>query len=316
MMKKTTILSTIAVCVILLLHASCSHSSRNSSSDQTLKLGVMSSMDYLPLAVAQREGYFEKVGLSIKLQKFYSANDRDAAFQSENIDGSIIDYTGAILQKSGGIDLRLTSKCDAPFYIIASSQSNINTLADLKGKQIAVSRNTVIDFITDMALKSADLTDTDVKKVEINKIPVRFEMLRNNKIDATGLPNPFALIAENAGDRILTSNDSLGFSITGIIFHQKVISEKSALITKMYEAYNMGVDYLKSHSAEDVKDILIKELGFTESIISKTKLPNYTYAQLPNEKDITAAIGWLKNKELIKSDFDQSSFLDNQFIKK
>lgn len=316
MRNKTVILSIIAVFVISILCISCSNSSRKSPSDQTLKLGVMSSMDYLPLAIAQREGYFEKVGLDIQLQKFYSANDRDAAFQSENIDGSIIDYTGAILQKSGGINLKLTSKCDAPFYIIASKESNINTLADLKGKQIAVSRNTVIDFITDMALKSAGLTDADVKKVEINKIPVRFEMLRNNKIDATGLPNPFALMAENAGDRILTSNDSLGFSITGIIFHQKVISEKSVLITKMYEAYNMGVDYLKSHSTEDVKDILIKEFGFTEDIISKTQLPNYTYAQLPSDNDIKATIDWLKNKELITQDFDQLSFLDNQFIKK
>lgn len=315
-MKKATILSFIAVFIVSLLSTSCSRSSKNKSSDLTLKLGVMSSMDYLPLAVAQREGYFEKVGLDIKLQKFYSANDRDAAFQSGNIDGSIIDYTGAILQKSGGIDLKLTSKCDAPFYIVAGNQSNINTLVDLKGKQIAVSRNTVIDFITDMALKSVGLTDTDVKKVEINKIPVRFEMLRNNKVDATGLPNPFALMAENAGDKILTSNNDLGFSITGIVFHQKVISEKSVLITKMYEAYNMGVDYLKSHSPEDVKDILIKELGFTEDIILKTQLPEYTHAQLSNDSDISATIDWLRNKELIKSDFNLTSFIDNQFIQK
>lgn len=315
-MKKITLLAILAVFAISLFFISCSNSSKNSSNTPSLNLGVMSSMDYLPLAVAQREGYFEKVGLDIKLHKFYSANDRDAAFQSENIDGCIIDYTGAILQKAGGIDLKLTSKCDAPFYIVASNQSNINTLSDLRGKQIAVSKNTVIDFITDMALKSAGLTDSDVKKVEINKIPVRFEMLRNNKIDATGLPNPFALMAQSAGDKILTSNDSLGFSITGIVFHQKAIADKSALITKMYEAYNMGVEYLKNHSAEDVKDILTKELGFPKEIITKTQLPDYSPAKLPADKDIVATIDWLKNKGLIKSDFEQASLLDAQFIKK
>lgn len=313
-MKNFTLLPLIAVLTVSLFCISCSNTSKNSNATQSLHVGVMSSMDYLPLAVAQREGYFEKVGLDITLHKFYSANDRDAAFQSENIDGCIIDYTGAILQKAGGIDLKLTSKCDAPFYIVAGNKSNINTLADLKGKQIAVSKNTVIDFITDMALKSAGLNESDVKKVEINKIPVRFEMLRNNKIDATGLPNPFALMAQSAGDKVLTSNDSLGFSITGIAFHQKAMNEKSELITKMYEAYNMGVDYLKSHSPEDIKSILIKELGFTEDIISKTQLPDYTHAELPADNDIRATTDWLTTKGLIKPDFDQSSLLDARYI--
>jgi len=315
MIMRRILFFTYILSIVLLSGTSCSGSGNKAQQNQTLTLGVMSSMDYLPLAVAQREGYFEKAGVDIKLQKFYSANERDAAFQSENIDGTVIDFTGAVLQKSGGIDLKLTSKCDAPFYLVASGQSGINTLTDLKGKQVAVSQNTVIDFIVDMALKSVNLTDKDIEKVEINKIPVRFEMLRNHKIDATGLPNPFALMAQNAGDKILTSNDSLGYAITGIMFHQKTIETKADLIKKMYEVYNMGADYLNSHSANDVKDILIKDLGFSEEIIPALELPKYTHAQIPADKDIQATVDWLKAKNLIKADFNSSDLLDSQFIK-
>ena len=81
----------------------------------TLNMGVMSSMDYLPLAVAQSNGYFEKEGLTVNLQKFFSANDRDAAIQSGNLDGSILDYTGAAIQKAGGVELFFTSQCDGTF---------------------------------------------------------------------------------------------------------------------------------------------------------------------------------------------------------
>ncbi len=301
--------------VIVVFGTSCNNSGKSNKDIQMLNLGVMSSMDYLPLAVAQREGYFEKIGLDIKLHKFYSANERDAAFQSENVDGCVIDFTGAVLQKAGGLDLKLTSKCDAPFYIVAGKNTGVNTLQDLKGKQVAVSQNTVIDFIVDMALKSANLTDTDIKKVEINKIPVRYEMLRNQKIDATGLPNPFALMAQTDGDKIITSNDSLGFAITGIMFHQKAIDEKKDLIRKMYEAYNMGVDYLKSHTPKDVKDILVKDFGFPADLITDNmKLYNYTPAEIPAEKDINSTIEWLIGKSLINSDFDKTTLLDSQFV--
>jgi len=312
-MKKIVYL--ILLSVIIVFGTSCNNSEKTNKGTQTLNMGVMSSMDYLPLAVAQREGYFEKIGLDIKLHKFYSANERDAAFQSENVDGCVIDFTGAVLQKAGGLDLKLTSKCDAPFYIVAGKNTGVNTLQDLKGKQVAVSQNTVIDFIVDMALKSANLTDTDIKKVEINKIPVRFEMLRNQKIDATGLPNPFALMAQTDGDKIITSNDSLGFAITGIMFHQKAINEKKELIRKMYEAYNMGVDYLKSHTPMDVKDILVKDFGFPDDLITDNmKLYNYTPAEIPAGKDINSTIEWLIGKGLINSDFDKTTLLDSQFV--
>ncbi len=127
--------------------------------------------------------------------------------------------------------MKLVSKCDAPFYIIAAKESGINDLSGLKGKQVAVSQNTVIDYCVDMALKSVNLTEKDIRKVEINKIPIRYEMLVNNKTDATGLPNPLALRAEKEGCKILTSNDDLKFAITGIMFKEEAIGMSHMFLT-------------------------------------------------------------------------------------
>ncbi|MDR2211007.1 MAG: ABC transporter substrate-binding protein, partial [Spirochaetaceae bacterium] len=127
-------------------------------SAEVLTLGVMPSMDYLPLAVAIKEGYTGQAGLKLEIKKFYAATERDAAFQSGNVDGTVIDYTGALLQRAGGIDLKLVSGCSAPFYIIAGEQSGIGGIGDLRGKKVSVSQNTVIDFCVDMALRSAGLS--------------------------------------------------------------------------------------------------------------------------------------------------------------
>ena len=70
---------------IALIIASCKQNQSNSNSNSKqenndkLTIGVMASMDYLPLAVAQQRGYFADNNLEVIIQKFYSANDRDAA---------------------------------------------------------------------------------------------------------------------------------------------------------------------------------------------------------------------------------------------
>lgn len=300
----------IVLSVVLLF--SCKSTSKDDA--ETLNVGVMASMDYLPLAVAQREGYFDKIGLNIKLHKFYSANERDAAFQSKSVDGCVIDYTGAILQKSGGVDLRLVSRCDAPFFIVVNKNSQIASLLDLKGKKVAISQNTVIDFVVDMALNNVGLTAKDIEKAEVNKIPLRFELLKNGKIDATGLPNPFALMLKNEGYPILTSNSELGFDITGIMFHSSVINDKQEEVKKLYQAYNMGVDYLKSHVVADIKDILVKDLSFPEGIADQVELPNYTHAQAPKIEDLKMTTKWLFDRGLVDPDFDFKSLLDSSVL--
>lgn len=297
---------------------SCNSGKKQEKTDvQTLTIGVMPSMDYLPLAVAQREKYFEKHGVEVKIQKFVSANERDMAFQSAVVDGGVTDYTSAALLANAGFDMKLTSKCQAPFYIVASKQSGMTDLRQLKGKKIAVSQNTVIDFCVDMALASAGIGEKDVEKVEINKIPARFEMLRNGNIDATGLPNPFALIAKNDGCDLLVSMDSLGYTVTGLVFSQKSIDEKSDAIRKMYAAYNDGVAYLNTHSVNDVIDILVKDLNFPEAIATQVSLPQYNEAQAvtATDKDIEAVIGWLSAKKLLGVTFDINNLVNDKLTK-
>lgn len=305
-----------AALAVMLLITGCNANKKQDNTD-SITIGVMSSMDYLPLAVAQREGYFAKHGVEVKIEKFLSANQRDIAFQSGAVDGGVTDYTSAALLRAGGFDMKLTSKCQAPFYIVSSPASGINDVAGLKGKKIAVSQNTVIDFCVDMALESVGLTPTDVEKIEINRIPDRFEMLRNNKIDATGLPNPFALIAAGDGGKLLVSMDSLKYTVTGIVFSQSVIDAKADAIKKMYAAYNDGVAYLNSHTVTDIKDILVKDLMFPEPAAEKVTLPVYHDAQpvLATDRDIQAVVKWLGERRLLGDSFRAEDIINDQLTK-
>ena len=307
--KSKYILSLLLLASLLLACTNKGNKASDSDNNTQLNIGVMSSMDYFPIAVAKEKGFFEQEGVSVTINKFYSANERDAAFQSRNLDGTILDYTGAAIQRAGGIDLKLTSQCNGSFVLVAAKESEINSVYDLKGKRLAVSRNTVIDFCTDWVLQEANIALSDVNKVEINKIPLRLEMLRNGRIDATMLPDPFVTIALEGGNRKVIDIKDMDLRVTGIVFHDDVIAEKEAAIKSFYRAYNLAIELINTQPSSSFEDLLIAEIGVPAELVSKIELPTFTKAQLPQEKDLQKVEQWLKEKELVTADFDISTLI-------
>lgn len=322
-MKKTIafiVLSFLSLSFLLLI-SSCNFNQKEKqvyvkpTDLEKLRLGAMSSMDYIPFVVAKKTGIYDSLGLDLEIIKFFSANDRDAAFQSNNIDGTVIDYTGAILQQSNGIPLKLIMKNDGFFYLIAGKESDVKTLSDLKGVNIAVSRNTVIDYSTDQFLEKANITEKEVNKPEINKIPLRFEMLQNNKIEATVLPDPFATIALNNGHHSVITTKELGISITGTMFTQSAIDNKNREIQVLILGYNAAIQYMKEQPLSVWGHILTQDAGVPESLIHAIQLPHYEKASLPQTKDIKQATDWLRGKKLIPETYSEELLMDESFIK-
>ena len=300
-------------CLVAIIFILCACGGRRQSTDTCiLNFGVMSSLEYLPVAVAIGNGYFAEEGVEVKLQKFFSANDRDAALQSGKLDGCILDYTGAALQRAGGVGISLTSQCNGSFELIAGK--DVLPTDDFEGKRIAVSHNTVIDFCTDMLLESMNIDASKVQRVEINKIPLRLEMLNNAKVDFSVLPQPFAAIACSEGNQVAIRIESLGYNVTGIVFTHKAIEERKEAIKAFYRAYNRAIDYLNDKPMDDFVKILIGEVGFTEKSLSYLHLPVFSRAQSPKTTDLEAVAKWLKKKSLLPVDYNIDSIVNPEFV--
>ncbi len=279
---------------IALLFVACGGEKKKS---EVLKVGAMSSLDYIPYVLAKQLGYTDSLGVNLEIVKFFSANDRDAAFRSGQVDGTITDYTGAAIQHAAGLPLALVVKHDGYFEMMA--QPTITSMADLKGKNVSVSRNTVIEYTTDKMLEAAGILPNEVEKPEVNKIPLRMEMMVGGEVDASVFPDPFITISKAKGFVSLGSTRDLGISVTGTIFSQKALEEKGTAIEALLEAYNLAVDYINSHPREEWQEILAEEAGIPTELVHQVILPTYTHAELPSQKDIKETIEWLKAKELV-----------------
>ena len=263
-----------------------------------LTIGLMPDTDSIPFIIAAERGYFAEEGGEVELVPFMSAMERDAALQSGNLDGAVSDLLAVIFARSGGFSMHAVSYTDGNYNLVAGGNAGISAAADLRGKDIAISRNTIIEYVTDEILSVNGMKEQDGSKVVIPQIPVRLEMLQSGNLAAAVLPEPMASVAVASGSRYVTGSGELGINPGVIVFADSAINEKADSIRAMYRAYNKSVEYLNHAPRAEYIDLVMEKSGFPAPARDALELKPYRPAGLPAEKDVEEAVHWVKSKEL------------------
>jgi NitT/TauT family transport system substrate-binding protein len=310
--KLTAVLCTAALALSL---AGCAATSGSATGNQevksTLNVGLLPGTDAIPFIIAKEKGFFEKQGLEVNIQVFKSAKDRDAAFQSGALDGVNSDEVAVALYQNGGFDVKITGITDGDFMLVAGKDSGIKSVSDLKGKKIAISQKTVIEYALDKVLEKNSISPKEVEKVAIPGIPARLEMLKNNKIDAALLPEPFSTFAMNDGGVLLNSAYSEGMYPNVFVFTQKSIDAKGKEISGFYKAYAEAVKFANETPIAEYEDVVIKTVGYPEDMKGKIKLPKFRENVIPSDADLQAAIDWTVKNGFVKEGVKPSDMVSD-----
>ncbi len=317
-MKKLFVVLSIAFLLIVSGCGSVTEHASQGSQGQELKeitIGLMPDTDSLPFIMAQEKGYFAEAGLKVNIQQFKSAMDRDSALQSGNLDGAVSDLLAVAFAKSGGFDVRVTSFTDGSYRLIAGKDEPVDTVRDLMDKDVAVSKNTIIEYVTDQIMETEHMPTDSIHKVVIPQIPTRLEMLQNGKLAAATLPEPMASIAIHNGCKYVTGSDALHINPGVILFTAKAIDNKKPEIQAMYRAYNKAVEYLNHTDSKEYMQIILDKGGFPPAAKDALKLPTYHEAGLPQQQDVNDCMAWLVKKELIKQTYSYEELVVDLFDK-
>lgn len=282
---------------------------------QALTIGLMPDVDSIPFIIAQEKGFFKEEGLTVTLKPFKSAMERDSALQSGNLDGAVSDMLAETFAKAGGFDTKITSLTTGSYKMVAGKNETAASIQELKGKDVAISKNTIIDYVTDRIATEGGLSANAINKVVIPQIPARLEMLQNGKIAAATLPEPMATVAIKNGAKLINSSDKLGINPGVMLFTTKAVTEKEKELLSMYRAYNKAIDYLAKEPMENYIDLVIEKAGFPKDVKGTLVLPNYKKAMAPEQKDVDDVVNWLFTRQLIQSKYTYSDLVDNRFIR-
>lgn len=274
-----------------------------------IRLGMMSSSDVIPFALINENKLSDKYGFTLDLQVFTSSKDRDAAFQAGEIDGVLTDYVGVCMYRNAGFDVKMTGITDGDYLLVAGKDTGITDISQIKGKSIAISQNTLIEYVLDRILGKNGMQPSDVKKEIVPRIPDRLELLRNKKIDLGLLPEPFATLALDDGAAQLGSANTIGLYPAVSAFSRKALDEKNQAIRNLYKAYQEAVDYMNRTDLSKYESTVIKAVGYPDEMNGKIKLKPFRKSELPPEADVKDAVRWASEKELCKADLSYADMV-------
>jgi len=271
-----------------------------------IKIGTLPTEDTLPIYVAKQKDLFEEAGVDVEVTVFNSAQERDAALQAGQIDGFMGDILAAAALEQGGIPISIVSillgsqPTEGRFGILASPKSDIKAVEDLKGVPIAISSNTIIEYVVDGVLSENGFTDGDIKKIEIKKIPVRLEALMSGQAQAAALPDPLLSFAEAQGARLIT-DDTKGANLshTILLFRDEFLSENQEAVKGLLEAINDAI-VLINVKPDSYRGLLVEKAKLPEPIAESYPVNLYPQVQLPAKDDVERLLDWMVKKNIIK----------------
>ncbi|MBM6761907.1 ABC transporter substrate-binding protein [Megamonas hypermegale] len=313
-MKKLLVL---IICLGLLAVTGCTSDTQQSAdnsknaSDTILKIGLMPDIDSIPFIIAEEKGFFKEEGVNVELQHFKSAMDRDSALQSGNLDGGVSDMLAAGFAKDGGFDVKMTSMTDGNYCLVAGTANNVQSIKNMKGQNISVSKNTIIEFVLDQMLMENQMTEADINKTVIPQIPTRLEMLQNGKLDAAVLPEPMGSIAIKNGCHLINSSEKMQINPGVMVFINDSLQNKSEEIKAMYRAYNKAVEYLNNTPQEEYMDLVIEKAGLPPATKDALTMQKYHEAALPSKDAWEKSIQWLNQKGLVKETYSYDDMVSD-----
>jgi NitT/TauT family transport system substrate-binding protein len=291
--------------------AGCVQSEPEKSEEKiSVKVGILPIEDALPFVVADEEKIFEKYGLDVEVVQFQSAIERDSAFTSGQVDAVLTDPLAVILLRNGGHKIQIVSIClgktpeEGVFTILAAPDSSISSVKDLEGKTIAISSNTIIEYITDIMLEKYGVK---AEKVEIKSIPLRMQTLLDNKVDAATLPEPLASLAELKGAKKIMSDADLEDSIshTVIVFNENFVKEKKDVVKNFLKAYDEAVERINSNP-DRYREKFIQIARVPEPLANSYKMPVYPKTERFPEEYYSMYLEWAMQKGLLKGEIPYS----------
>lgn len=275
--------------------------------DLSLTLGIMPAVDSAPLLLAEKNGIFDELGLTVELQLFNNPLDRQSALQTQSIDGAITDLIAVAANVDGGFDIKATTMTNGVFPVLSKEGS--------EGKQeikVGMMEVSVTNFLIDEWLGN----QYTIEKVFINDIPARLAAIGSGQLDMGLFPEPLASMGELNGLKKNIYQPEGGFCPDVIVFTGKALAEKEEAIRLFHQAYDLAVAEINKDPSL-ARDILMEKIpNLNPEIKDKILLPEYTKASVPDDAYIEKIISWTakamkKDLQVIPADLVERKFTES-----
>jgi NitT/TauT family transport system substrate-binding protein len=247
------------------------------SAAETLRVGksTLASFTYTLLEVGMQTGIFEKHGLTIESSAFGGGPRLIQGMTAGAIDIGLDGGTDMAMIVKGAPIMGIAPLSGPPVEMVVAVRANgpIKTIADLKGKKIAITgAGTLTGWITRELVKQQGWADNDVQYVTSSNIAASRALLKIGEIDAITTEMSSTLENERRGEErlLLTYGDLVkDFHMQIIFATDKVIAEKPEAVRAFMAAWLETIALAKANKEKTV-GIIQQVLNVHPDVVSKT----------------------------------------------
>ena len=242
-----------ALCALTLAAcAGCERAPASRNQPGRLSIAFQSWVGYGPLYLAVEKGFFAEEGL-------------DLLFVDEELDAARRDAfkAGILDAEAGTIDLLVHKRAlDTAVVAVAEidvslggdavvATEEIQSLADLVGKRVALARDDVGETFLGAVLHEAGIGLSELTIVPVSPEKAGQAFL-DGEVDAAVTWEPWVseALARDGGHVLVSSKDKPGIIVDILTVREEIVREQPELVGKLLRGWYRAVSYTKSHPDE------------------------------------------------------------------
>lgn len=237
---------------------------------------------YLPsdhdsaLFVADQQGLYKEKGIETELVQFNNGGDLMTAMASGKVDVGYVGISPVLSSVEKGVPVKIISAAqNEGSGVIVSSNSGINSAADLNGKNVATPGEASIQYVLlNILLKNNGLSIDKVNSSAM-KTPSINDAIKSNTLDAGVTFQPFVSSSEADGNKVLMNSSQISpnHPCCVVVASQDLIDKNPDLVKNITAIHENATNYINENvqnNASSVVKLLPKDIVSNEDVESKS----------------------------------------------
>jgi len=285
-----------------------------------LRLALLPIPDTLPIHLAVENGYFADMDLSVEILPVGSAVERDQLMQAGRVDGMINEVHGAALFNRDGAKLKIVSTTRSSarsvpmFRILAAPGANIKSTMDLADVPIGVSKNTIIEYVTERVLQQTGVESPAIVTRSVPVLPERLQLLLSGQLKAATLPDPLGYSAVQAGAVEVANDQEIGLNGIVLTFSTEAVNKKTEAVQKFMDGWMRAAAEINA-DPDKFRDLMLKKIRVPKNVQQTYPIPPLTPGESVSREQWEDAVAWLVEKELLDSEIPYEEGVTDQFLR-
>lgn len=321
MLTKITNIFSLSIFICILLGVSSIPTYADKAvQGKNLKIALLPILDVFPFYVAEAEGYFSDEEVKAEAILVASGLSRDQLMQAGEIDGMLNEMTSTASYNRDEIQVKILSTARIPFSdypmfrILTAPEFSIKSPSEFIEISIGISKNTIIEYITDRLLSTKGLKPAQIKKSSVPSIPERYQLLIQGRLKAATLPDPMGLSALSSGAIEIISDAAYPqYSISVLSFSVDSIKGKGKEIKGFLRAWHRAAKAI-NNEPEKYRQLLLAKVRVPPNVQKGYPIPRYPVNKIPKPEEWLDVMEWMVDKGLLTHALPYEKSVSRDFL--